>query len=99
MDTIITIEMWKVKKMIQENIKSNELDGAELLREWIEDSGVISDLGFPYPLRIRVYLKGDSMYLDEILEAPWQVGGNGGHVRSLRRLSEEEYSELLRDKK
>jgi hypothetical protein len=80
-----------------EIITSEEVSVSELVHEWIED-GPVSDMEVPYPVFIRIYRKGGRVYLDEILDAPWQIGGNSGQVRLLRPLSEEEYK-FLRDKK
>lgn len=78
-------------------IKSEDVSVSDLVHEWIED-GPLSDIGVPYPVFIRIYRKGNRVYLDKVLDAPWQIGGNSGQVRLLRPLSEEEYK-FLRDKK
>jgi hypothetical protein len=49
--------------------------------------GPISDMGEPHTVEIRTYqLPDGSRWEDEILNAPWQIGGNSGQVRHLSPL-------------
>ena len=67
-------------------MRINEIPkNAEIVEERHEE-GPISDMGEPYPVTITIYKIGNTLYEDQCLDAPWQIGGNSGENRPLREL-------------